>query len=228
MDNEPFVGTGREPTGTFPAVSELSDRDLLARLLADRRHGRSHRERADRVLEYAGGVHGLARLGATALTERCGIPPGLANRLRCAFELGRRGVAPTARSRTIQSVASVLTWTGPRLKQLEHEELWQLSLDGANLLLASRCVSRGGLHGCAVTPRDLLCPALRDGAAAMVLVHNHPSGDPHPSSEDLAMTCAVQDACKAVGLTLLDHVIVARNAHCSLRDLGVLAPERSP
>jgi DNA repair protein RadC len=97
-----------------------------------------------------------------------------------------------------------------------------LSVDGQNGLKAARRVAQGGLHGCALTTRDVLGPALRDAASAILLVHNHPSGDPRASPEDMAMTRALSAACKVVGLPLLDHVIVARGGASSIFESGAL------
>jgi DNA repair protein RadC len=83
-------------------------------------------------------------------------------------------------------------------------------------------VAQGGLHGCALTPGDVLRPAVRDGGSAFVLVHNHPSGDPFPSREDVAMTRLVAAAGELLGVPLLDHVIVARGGESSLLELGAL------
>jgi DNA repair protein RadC len=80
------------------------------------------------------------------------------------------------------------------------------------------------LHGCALTPRDVLGPALRDAASAIVVIHNHPSGDPEPSPEDIAMTRAVAAACDVVGVPLLDHVVVAKGGATSLLERGALDP----
>ena len=96
------------------------------------------------------------------------------------------------------------------------------SLDGQNGLKTARRIAQGGQHGCALSTRDVLGIALRDAASAIVLVHNHPSGDPRPSAEDLGMTRALSDACKVVGINLLDHVIVARGGASSLLESGAL------
>jgi DNA repair protein RadC len=110
----------------------------------------------------------------------------------------------------------VVRWARPRLGTLEHEEVWLLSLDGRYGLKSARRIAQGGLHGCALLTRDVLSPALRDGASAIVLVHNHPSGDPTPSPEDIAMTRAVRAAGELVGIPLIDHVVVSRSGACSL------------
>ena len=100
--------------------------------------------------------------------------------------------------------------------------MWVLSLDGRNRLRGERRVAQGGLHGCAVAARDILRAALTDAASAFVLVHNHPSGDPRPSPEDVAMTAAVARAATVVGVPLVDHVVVSDGRHASMLELGVL------
>src|SRR5262249_14835030 len=108
------------------------------------------------------------------------------------------------------------------LGALDHEQIWALSLDGRNGLRASRRVAEGGLHGCSIDPRDVLRAVVRDAASAFVLVHNHPSGDPTPSGEDLELTRRIARAADTLGTPLVDHVIVAGGGHASLYDLGFL------
>ena len=114
-----------------------------------------------------------------------------------------------------------MNWAHPRLAGLDHEEVWVLGLDGNNGLGSARRVAQGGMHGASLLPRDVLRPALRDGASAIVLVHNHPSGDPSPSPDDVEMTRALDRACRTVGISLLDHIIVPREGSESLLSLGV-------
>ena len=102
--------------------------------------------------------------------------------------------------------------------------MWLLSLDGRYGLKSARRIAQGGLHGCALLTRDVLGPALRDGASAFVLIHNHPSGDPAPSAEDIAMTRAVRAAGELVGVPLIDHVVIARGGACSLNEGSEVEP----
>jgi DNA repair protein RadC len=125
-------------------------------------------------------------------------------------------VAPDRKPTRVRSVQDVLDWARPSLVELDHEELWLLCLNAKNALRCAERVAQGGLHGCSVTPRDVLRPAVRNAAAAVVVVHNHPSGDPTPSPEDYAMTQALAHACDVVGIPLLDHVVVARAGACSV------------
>ena len=114
----------------------------------------------------------------------------------------------------------------PRLATLDHEELWLLALDGHHGLRAARLVASGGIHGLHVAARDALRIALREGASAFVLVHNHPSGDPAPSQEDVAFTRTVERAAAVVGTPLLDHVVIARRRATSMLEAGLLTGPR--
>lgn len=165
------------------------------------------------------GVRGWRRRGA-ALRE---VPRPEANRegalraaraIAAAFELGRRvEMAKRARPRSFRAPQDVATWASPRMGSLHHEELWLLALDGRGALRSERCVARGGLHGAAARPSDPVRTALRADASGFVLVHNHPSGDPTPSREDIVFTAHVAAAAAVVGVPLLDHVVVARDGH---------------
>lgn len=204
----------------------LADSELVALLLARARSQKSAVALASRVLEEAGGLLGVSRLGIAGIASRPGVDVAAAARLAAGMELGRRAAALALgeEREVIGCFESVVRWARPRLAALEHEEVWLLSLDGKNGLKTARRVAQGGLHGCALTPRDVLMPAIRDGASAIVLVHNHPSGEPGPSSQDVEMTRAIAVASDLVGVPLLDHVIVARGGATSLLELGAIAP----
>ena len=117
-----------------------------------------------------------------------------------------------------------LAWARPRLATLDHEELWVLALDGRHGLRAARRVASGGIHGLHVGVRDVLRVALREAASAIILVHNHPSGDATPSDEDVAFTKAVAEGATVVGTPLIDHVVIARQRASSMLELGGLSP----
>lgn len=200
----------------------LTDQDLLALVLGTGCSGQSVAVLAARLLESEGGLAGLLRVSPHGLASRRGIGPVKAVRMIAAFELGRRAqvharATPSAR---LHGYTEVVEWAHPRLALLDHEEVWLLALDARNSLKSSRRIAQGGAHGCALTTRDVLGPALRDAASAIVLVHNHPSGDPSPSTEDINMTRALASACEIVGVPLVDHVVVARDGASSLFELG--------
>ena len=208
----------RERAETF-GVQSLADVELLTLLLGTGTRGEPAEQSAANLLCACGGLGGLARLGPHGLS-RPGIGPAKATRIAAAVELGRRahlGLLCEERA-VFDCFEQVVTWARPRLGTLEHEEVWLLCLDGRYGLKSARRIAQGGLHGCALLTRDVLAPALRDGASAIVLVHNHPSGDPTPSPEDIAMTRAVRAAAEIVGIPLLDHVVVARSGACSLAE----------
>jgi len=110
-----------------------------------------------------------------------------------------------------------------RATEEDVERMYVVCLDGNNGIKCLSEVARGGLHGCSVSPRDILRIGLIAGASGIILVHNHPSGNPTPSAEDIAMTKLVQAAAEVVGLALLDHVIIASSTkYSSMLDLGVM------
>jgi DNA repair protein RadC len=176
------------------------------------------------LLDRLGGLKALGAADEAALRADGWLDAPRARRLVASIELGRRVVAHAAAPgpglATPAAVAALLT---PRLGSLDHEQMWVLSLDGRNRLKAMKCVALGGAHGCGVTARDILRAALGHGASGFVLVHNHPSGEPRPSVEDVAMTRAVARAAEVVGVPLVDHVIVTAGGDwASLLEAGAL------
>lgn len=216
------------PNTTTSAALDPTDIELLSRFLRRGRATKRERELACSLLRAGPGLVGLSRLSTGELTQ-LGLGAPSAGRLRVGLELGRRSLEQEL-SRSpplIDSLEAVLSWASPRLVVLEHEEVWLLSLDGKNGLKATHRVGKGGAHGCSLLPRDILRPAVRDLASAVILVHNHPSGDCRPSPDDVSMTQALAEACDLVGIPLLDHVVVARSGASSLLELGLLHSEAS-
>ncbi|MEN9580463.1 MAG: repair protein RadC [Pseudomonadota bacterium] len=197
----------------------LSDAQLLALLLGSGTPRASVDELAHRLLSLAGSAAGLHHIRGLA-PEVTGVGPAKIARLFAGLELGRRSLASGV-PLEIHCEQDVARWARGRLIELEHEEVWLLSLDARNRLRATTRVAQGGSHGCALTPQDVLRPAVRNGAAAIILVHNHPSGDPTPSRDDLAMTERVAKAGELLGIPVLDHIVVARDGARSIgRVLG--------
>jgi DNA repair protein RadC len=110
----------------------------------------------------------------------------------------------------------------PVLRELAHEQVWIAAVNGATKVVGLSMVSQGGLHGAAVTPRDILQYAMLANASAILLAHNHPSGCSKPSAEDIVMTRELARACEAVQIHLLDHLVLADDGFSSMRDLGYL------
>lgn len=208
-------------------VDTWSGEELVAALLAlsrvDTTRRRDSAEVASALLCDLGGFSGLSRATVdeieallSSAQRPIGAPRASARRIAAAFELGRRaardGIAPTS----IACSADVAAWAATRLAGLDHEELWLLALDGRSRLRAVRCVAKGGLHGMGVRAADPIRFALRAAASGFVLVHNHPSGDPAPSAEDVEFTRRVAAAAAVVGTPLLDHVVVASEGFSSI------------
>jgi len=171
------------------------------------------------------GLARLSRWSALRMQGECGIDSAGASRLAAAFELGRRVERERALPRArFPSPRAVWERVIPELRGLERERFCLLLLDGKHRLLREIVVSEGTLNSSLVHPRDVFAPALREGAGALIVVHNHPSGDPEPSIEDLAITRRLHEAGELLGLPLVDHVVVADGSWVSLRERTALAP----
>jgi DNA repair protein RadC len=205
-------------------VESLSDEELIAILVGKGNEHEPLERRVARLLEESGGLPGLMSRGVGALSNELGLGLATGARLAAAIELGVRAarLAFDVERSPATSATDVEKWARRRLSSLAHEELWALLLDARNRIVAERMLARGGLHACALTARDVLRPIVREAAGAFVLVHNHPGGDPCPSREDVAFTRQVHAASQTLGVTLVDHVIVAREGHVSMLEAGLL------
>jgi DNA repair protein RadC len=168
---------------------------------------------AAHLLSTLGGLPPLARFSPIALTERFGITFDEATRLLAALELGRRQLY--RKTTTIKSSDDVAAWARPRIGHLTHEEMWLIALDGQNGFRGARMISRGGLHSLALRTSDVLRAGLEMAASGFVMVHNHPSGNPTPTKEDIVFTQQVLQAGDLVGMPLLDHVVVTASGQYS-------------
>jgi DNA repair protein RadC len=227
VSESPPSGTrGPRERALEEGVLMVSDADLLAIVLGTGLVGCPVLQLANDILEKVGGLEGLGRLGPRAMAEIPGVGTAKALRLLAGIEIGRRSLMRSVRPRPgVCDSATVASWFTARLSWKEFEELWVVSLDGRNGMRSARRVAQGGVHGLGVTSRDVLRVALQDGASAVILVHNHPSGDPAPSEADLTMTRKVQDAGRIAGVPLVDHVIVSSSGrYVSMLDLGMLPP----
>ncbi len=207
------IGLGPRERAATQGIELMGDADLVAIVLGTGCPRIPVSVLACALLEEHGGVGGLARAGIGELGVRAGMGLAKAARLVASVELGRRAIleASAHAIARLPDRRAVEAWARPRLATLDHEELWLLALDGHHGLRAARRVASGGIHGLHVAARDPIRVALREAASAFVLVHNHPSGDPTPSEEDIQFTRAVAEAAAVVGVPLLDHVIVARS-----------------
>lgn len=205
-------------------VDSLADEELVAILVERGTEHEPLERRVQRLLAEAGGLPGLLSRGVGGLAHELGLGLACGARLAAAIELGVRAarLAHAVERAPATSAHDVERWARRRLSGLAHEELWALLLDARNRIVGERMLARGGLHACALTARDVLRPVVREAASAFVLVHNHPGGDPCPSREDIAFTRTVSAGATTLGVTLVDHVVVAREGHVSLLEAGLL------
>jgi len=173
---------------------------------------------SERVLASVG-PHGLRSLSATELEEACGI-----SKQEAALLVATRNLGELLRGREIRVSCAdgIVCQLPPGLTSLDTEVLLAVALDARLAVRGTLLLSKGGAIGLSVTPREIFAPLIRVGATACVLIHNHPSGSPAPSEEDRVFTRRVVEAGRVVGIEVLDHIIVAADGSCSLRDLGCL------
>jgi len=176
---------------------------------------------AEQLLRAGGGLACLERLDRRTCAAVGRLWPRRIAALRAALELGRRaGAIPIAPGTSVRDAAAVHAHFRGRLPQLEHEVFYALLLDGKNRAHGEVLVSEGSLTAALVHPREVFAPAIRAAAAALILVHNHPSGDPTPSAEDRAITERLRQVGELVGIRVLDHVVVGRGSYASMADEG--------
>ncbi len=168
-------------------------------------------------------------MSAAELARASGLGEPAGRRLEAAFELGRRVVrARRVRRPRLATPAQVHALVGPELRGLLQESFEVLLLDGKHRLRRRVPISLGTLTSSLVHPREFFRPALREGAAAVIAVHNHPSGDPEPSAEDVEVTRRLWDAGRLLGIPLLDHVVLGDGCFVSLRERLGFDAARSP
>lgn len=212
------------PAGARVAVLEgradtLSDASLVALIVAEGSDlvGRE-------LLDGQATPDGLWRASAEDLVRVRGVGPAGAARLLASLELARRASAWSAADRPLVSTPEdVVRLCGTQLRGLDREHFWALVLSTKNRLLRMVEVSVGSLNASIVHPRELFKEAVRISAASVVVVHNHPSGDPTPSGADLQLTRRLVKAGEVLGIEVLDHVVIGDGgAHVSLREMGAL------
>jgi DNA repair protein RadC len=204
-------------------AATLSDAELIALLLGSGRPGQNVVEVAAALLTRLGGLAGLALAEGAELRDEPGVGLARAATLQAALELGRRAVGSRPeRGRRLGAAADVWAHFRARLAPTPIEEFWVLGLDVRHRLQLERCVARGCLTGVEVHPRDVFRPLIRASAAAAIFCHNHPSGDPSPSRQDLELTARLREVGELCGITVLDHVVVAADGYTSLAERGWL------
>jgi DNA repair protein RadC len=203
-------------------ATALSDSELLAVLLGTGRAGEDVSFLAARVLKETGGLWALTRMSAGELCRLGGIGPAKAARLAAAFEAGSRGlVSPITAAAPLCNSEAVFLRFGRRLMASPVEHFLVICVDAKNRARAEREVARGGRTACQVDPAEVFRLLVAESASGAIFVHNHPSGDPEPSPQDLELTERLVAAGSLLDIRILDHVIVGSGRYTSLRDAGL-------
>jgi len=201
----------------------LADAELLALQLGSGRRGMSAVEVAHDVLATYGSLAEIAGREARELAQVKGVGRAKAARLAAAFELTRRLRARRPGARLLlASPAEVHSAFAPLMEDLKHEVFRVVLLDAQNRLLRDRVISEGTLSASLVHPREVFKPAILESAASVILLHNHPSGDPTPSREDVRLTRQLVECARLLDLRIHDHVVIGHGRFVSLAEQGII------
>ena len=202
--------------------ASLSDAQLLAIIIRNGRAGRSAVDLGRELLERFGSLAGIEQAGIKEICAVPGIGPAKAAELKAAIELGRRYQKPSLAGASFCSSGDIAAYYRPRMKDLKKEMFRCALLDTKNKLIREEVISVGSLSASIVHPRDAFKPAVRESAAAVIFIHNHPSGDIKPSQEDILLTRRLVQAGEVLGIQVLDHIIIGDGEHFSFRDNGMI------
>jgi DNA repair protein RadC len=223
-------GIARWPEGERPrerllthGAAVLTDAQLLAILLRVGRHQSSAVQVGLEVLDRFDGLSGLVHCGIEELCAIRGVGAAKAAQLKAALELGKRAHAgPLAKGMTITSSRDLFQHYHLGLRELRHEIFKVVLLDAKHAIIRDATVSEGSLTLSIVHPREVFSLAVRESAAAVIFLHNHPSGDPTPSQEDRLLTTRLITAGEVLGIQVLDHLIIGDGRYVSFADQGWL------
>lgn len=200
----------------------LSEVEILALILAPGNSEKGAVQIAGRLLERSGSLRKLQQASYAELRS-AGLSHKRSLALEASFQLQRRLAASVILpGRSFRSSLEIFRHFHPRMADLKKECFWNVLLDGKNRILRTVRVSEGSLTSSLVHPREVFRPAIREAAAGILFVHNHPSGDPAPSPEDLQVTRRLVETGKVVGIRVLDHIIIGCGRYFSFADQGIL------
>jgi DNA repair protein RadC len=200
-------------------IEALSSQEILALILGRGTKGEPVMVASQRLLSTFGNVKGIADASLEELMQIKGIGTAKAAQIKAAFELGRRAAASDyqATGGTVSNPEEVVAQVRMKLKDKKKEHFWVLLLDTRNRIIKTSEVSVGSLNASIVHPREVFKEAISASAASVILSHNHPSGDPQPSKEDIEITKNLVAAGQLMGIEVLDHIIVADKGYLSLK-----------
>jgi DNA repair protein RadC len=200
----------------------LNPAELLAILLRVGVPGENAIEIGQRLLNTFGGLMGLHRADYAELINQHGIGEAKAAQIKAAIELGRRLVAEAPEERaSVRNPADAAELVRYEMSALDQEELRVILLDTRNRVIGKVTVYRGSLNSSQVRVGEVFKPAIRASAAAIIVVHNHPSGDPTPSPDDVTVTRSIVSAGKLLDVDVLDHLVIGQGRFVSLKERGL-------
>lgn len=218
----PLEERPRERLATLGA-EKVSNAELLAIIIRTGHYEETALQLAQKILNKAGELRELPYLSAEELAEIKGIGQAKAVQVKAALELGRRmAAASRGYGNNLSSPAAVYNYLAEDMRYLEQEEFRIILLNIKNIVIATETVFRGSLNSTIVHPREIFRHALKRSAASIILAHNHPSGNPEPSGEDVKVTRRLVDAGEIIGINVLDHVIIGEDSYVSLREKGLI------
>ncbi len=206
----------------------LSDTELLAVVMRTGTRGENACQLAGRILSLPGyeGLKGLNRIGLERLLDVKGIGEVKAVQLKCVAELAARMARTKAEERlAFDMPETIAAYFMEELRYADQEQLQVLFLNTRNKLLKEKMMFKGTVNASLVSPREIFMEALECRAVRLVLVHNHPSGDPTPSTEDIRITHRIYKTGEMLGIQLLDHIIIGDHCYSSFRERGILTEE---
>jgi len=207
----------------FNGPTALADAELLALQLGSGRRGQDAVQVARELLAAYGSLAEVAGRDVIELARQRGVGRAKAARLAAAFELTRRLRARTPGARTsLGSPAEVFAAFGPLMEDLKREVFRIALLDAKNALVRDLVISEGTLSASLVHPREVFKPAILESAASVILLHNHPSGDPTPSRDDIRLTRQLVECARLLDLRVHDHVVIGRGQFISLAERGII------
>lgn len=205
----------------------LSDAELLAIFFGSGSKGVNAIELGRKLIEEHETLRGIARCNLQQLMKTTGVGPAKATQLAAAFELGNRLASEKISRTKLDNPESVYDLLGQPMGSLNYESLRVLLLNTRYHLIRAEEVSHGSLNESVAHPREILLPAIVHSAFALILVHNHPSGDPSPSKADRDLTRRLASLCQELQVQLVDHIIIGlpeagREPYFSFREMGLL------
>lgn len=227
MQEIPATERPREKLAKLGAAS-LTDAELLAIFLRTGRPGKSAIGLARELIEARGSLHGLSKCSASELAKTTsGIGPAKAAELCAAVELGIRLTRPAETNPLLDSARAAYDYFGLTMQTLDREVLKVVLLDTKLRLIREESAFTGSLNECVAHPREIFRSAIIHHAYAMIVMHNHPSGDPSPSTADRSLTARLKEGASFLQINLIDHIIIGngdggRLPYFSFREAGLL------